>query len=227
MIQGSLLKKYREQNNLTIKDLSKLMHVSKNVISLWESGEKIPREDDIRFLCSLYNIDRIDLIETQEKKVSKKRINNTKYRNILVSIIILIVSIVLAFIFKSVLVGVVLSFSLLVMYNSLYYLKDEKELSKNANGPKSLLGIAVRHKEKRELVKYYILESLTISSIYLLLSLIAYTLNIEPLIINLKVFDNSTGNMLFIWGTLFILLSGVILIIEMIFESIMLKTKNN
>ena len=72
MIQGKLIKKYREENNLTIKDLSKLMHVSKNVIMLWEDGTKIPREDDITFLCSLYGIDRIDLMNTTDNKISKK-----------------------------------------------------------------------------------------------------------------------------------------------------------
>ena len=72
MIQGKLIKKYREENNLTIKDLSKLMHVSKNVITLWEDGTKIPREDDITFLCSLYGIDRIDLMNTTDNKTSKK-----------------------------------------------------------------------------------------------------------------------------------------------------------
>lgn len=223
MIQGELLKKYREQNNLTIKDLSKLMHVSKNVISLWEDGSKIPREDDIRFLCSLYNIDRIDLIETRERSVVKKKIGNKKYRNISVSLILLIISIFLALILKNLLVGIVLSLSLLIMYNSLYYLKDEKELSKNATGPKSLLGISISHKERKALVKFYILESLTISSVYLILSLIAYILNIEPLIIDLVVFENEVANMLFIWGVLFVLLSGIILIIEMIFEIVMEK----
>lgn len=225
MIQGNLLKKYREQNNLTIKDLSKLMHVSKNVISLWEDGSKIPREDDIRFLCSLYNIDRIDLMETKEKEEPIKKINNTKYRNIIVSIILIIASIIIGLIAKSILVGTILTFSLIVMYNSLYYLKDEKELSKNASGPKSILGISLRHKERKELVKFYSLESLTIASVYLLLSLIAYELNIEPLIINLNVFSNEVPNMLFIWGTMFILLSGVILVIEIIFELIMVKNK--
>lgn len=225
MIQGNLLKKYREQNNLTIKDLSKLMHVSKNVISLWEDGSKIPREDDIRFLCSLYNIDRIDLMEVKEKKEQPKKFNNTKYRNIMVSIILIIVSVIIGLISKSILVGTVLTFSLIVMYNSLYYLKDEKELSKNASGPKSILGISIRHKERKDLVKYYSLESLTIASVYLLLSLIAYELNIEPLIINLEVFPNEITNMLFIWGAMFILLSGVILVIEIIFELIMIKNK--
>lgn len=225
MIQGNLLKKYREQNNLTIKDLSKLMHVSKNVISLWEDGSKIPREDDIRFLCSLYNIDRIDLMETKEKEEPTKKINNTKYRNIIVSIILIIASIIIGLIAKSILVGTILTFSLIVMYNSLYYLKDEKELSKNASGPKSILGISLRHKERKDLVKYYSLESLTIASVYLLLSLIAYELNIEPLIINLHVFPNEVPNMLFIWGTMFVLLSGVILVIEIIFELIMVKNK--
>lgn len=225
MIQGNLLKKYREQNNLTIKDLSKLMHVSKNVISLWEDGSKIPREDDIRFLCSLYNIDRIDLMETKEKEEPIKKINNTKYRNIIVSIILIIASIIIGLIAKSILVGTILTFSLIVMYNSLYYLKDEKELSKNASGPKSILGISLRHKERKELVKFYSLESLTIASVYLLLSLIAYELNIEPLIINLNVFSNEVPNMLFIWGTMFVLLSGVILVIEIIFELIMVKNK--
>lgn len=223
MIQGKLLKRYREQNNLTIKDLSKLMHVSKNVITLWEDGTKIPREDDIRFLCSLYNIDRIDLMETSEKKVVKKKVSNTKYRNIVVSAILLVVSILLGLIFKSILVGIVLSFSTLVIYNSLYYIKDEKELSKNATGPKSLLGISVRHKERKELVKYYVIESLIISSIYLLLSLIAYVLNIKPLIINAVVFSNEVANILFIWGSLFIVLSGLIIVIEIVFETIMEK----
>ncbi len=221
MIQGKLLRKYREQNNLTIKDLSKLMHVSKNVITLWEEGSKIPREDDIRFLCSLYNIELVDLIDTKEKKVVKKKIDTTKYRNILVSLIIVVISVVLGLIMESILVGIVLSFSLLVIYNSLYYLKDEKELSKNAIGPKSLLGISIRHKTRKELVKYYFLESLIIASIYLILSLISFVLNIEPLIINIKVFDTVLPNMLFIWGSMFTLLTGVILLLEIAFELIM------
>ena len=196
MIQGKLIKKYREENNLTIKDLSKLMHVSKNVITLWEDGTKIPREDDITFLCSLYGIDRIDLMNTTDNKTSKKnsRKGNTKHRNIIVS-----------------------------MYNSLYYLKDERLLSKNARGPKTIFGISLLNKEKTTLVKYYFLESLAISSIYLLLSLFAYELNIEPLIINVTIFTNEITNMLFIWGTLFIALTALLLAIEIIFASILMK----
>ncbi len=224
MIQGKLIKKYREENNLTIKDLSKLMHVSKNVITLWEDGTKIPREDDITFLCSLYGIDRIDLMNTTDNKISKKnsKKRNTKHRNIIVSIIMIFISVILGFIFN-VILGVVLGFGILTMYNSLYYLKDERLLSKNARGPKTIFGISLSNKEKTTLVKYYFLESLAISSIYLLLSLFAYELNIEPLIINVTIFTNEVTNMLFIWGTLFIALTALLLAIEIIFASILMK----
>ena len=72
------------------------MHVSKNVITLWEDGTKIPREDDITFLCSLYGIDRIDLMNTTDNKTSKKnsRKGNTKHRNIIVSIIMIFISVI-------------------------------------------------------------------------------------------------------------------------------------
>lgn len=224
MIQGELLKKYREQNNLTIKDLSKLMHVSKNVISLWEDGVKIPREDDIIFLCSLYGIDRIDIMKSEEKlHVSKFKLGDKKYRNILVSVFLLIFSIILGIIIKSTLTTIVLSLSLIIVYNFLYYIKDERELSKKQKGPKSLLGITLRNKEKRDLVKFYSIESIIVASLYLLLSLIAYELNIEPLIIKVVIFEKEIPNMLFIWGSLFILLSGLILIIEIVFGSILLK----
>ena len=75
----------------------------------------------------------------------------------------------------------------------------------------------------KEIVKYYFLESLAISSIYLLLSLFAYELNIEPLIINVTIFTNEITNMLFIWGTLFIALTALLLAIEIIFASILMK----
>lgn len=224
MIQGELLKKYREQNNLTIKDLSKLMHVSKNVISLWEDGTKIPREDDIIFLCSLYGIDRIDIMKSEKKvRTSKFKLNDKRYRNILVTIVLLIFSIVLGIILKSILVSVILSFSIITVYNSLYYIKDERDFSSHQKGPKSLLGITLKNKEKGELVKYYSIESITVASLYLLLSLIAYELNVEPLIIKVVIFESEIPNMLFIWGSLFILLSGLILIVEIIFGSILLK----
>lgn len=224
MIQGELLKKYREQNNLTIKDLSKLMHVSKNVISLWEDGTKTPREDDIIFLCSLYGIDRIDIMRSEEKvHINKFNLGDKKYRNILVSVFLLIFSIILGIIIKSTLTTIVLSLSLVVVYNSLYYIKDERDISKKQKGPKSLLGITLRDKEKSDLVKFYSIESIIVASFYLLLSLIAYELNIKPLIIKLVIFEKEIPNMLFIWGSLFILLSGLILIVEIVFGSILLK----
>lgn len=224
MIQGELLKKYREQNNLTIKDLSKLMHVSKNVISLWEDGTKTPREDDVIFLCSLYGIDRIDIMKSEEKvHVNKFKLGDKKYRNILVSVFLLIFSIILGIIIKSTLTTVILSLSLLIVYNSLYYIKDERDLSKKQKGPKSLLGITLRDKEKKDLVKFYSIESLIVASFYLLLSLIAYELNIKTLIIKVVIFEKEIPNMLSIWGSLFILLSGLILIVEIVFGSILLK----
>ena len=57
------LKSIREHFNLSQKDLSEKLEVSKATISLWESGKKYPSRKNMEKLASTFNISLKDLFD--------------------------------------------------------------------------------------------------------------------------------------------------------------------
>lgn len=61
---AKVLKEYRKQNNLSVKEVSKRLNekslvVAEKTIYGWESGQSQPDADTLLILCDIYNINDI------------------------------------------------------------------------------------------------------------------------------------------------------------------------
>lgn len=69
----------RKKNSLTQDQLANKMDVTKQTISNWETGSKLPRLDKIQKLASIFNVDQHTLITSHEPEESQYTpSNNTK-----------------------------------------------------------------------------------------------------------------------------------------------------
>ncbi len=50
------IKELRKENNLTQKELAKLVNKSETGLASWEQGLSEPSVNDIRLLCSIFNV---------------------------------------------------------------------------------------------------------------------------------------------------------------------------
>jgi transcriptional regulator with XRE-family HTH domain len=89
---GKFIKKLREENNLTQKELADKLGVTYQAVSKWENGKNVPDISIIKEMSKMFNVD-IDEILDGEKKDKKKSL----YPLLLVSL--LIVLLVLGYIF--------------------------------------------------------------------------------------------------------------------------------
>ncbi len=55
-ITGPIIKKLRKEKNLTQKDLSLLMNVSRNAITNWECGTRMPSADQYYELSKIFDV---------------------------------------------------------------------------------------------------------------------------------------------------------------------------
>lgn len=67
------LKHYMDIKRMNTVDVAKLLNVTKQAVSSWCNGEKMPRMDKIEKLCLLFNVKKSDLLEekTFEIKTSE------------------------------------------------------------------------------------------------------------------------------------------------------------
>ena len=214
MIDSSLLKYYREKENLKIKDLAKKIHISKKIIEKWENAELEPMDKDIEKLCKLYRITKEDLIIKEKKK-----------NNLIISIILFICGIGIGIVLNEIAITIILPIILVIILNSIIIIKSKYELSKKEEGPKSLFGISLRDSKKNR-YKYYLLESLILSSSYILFNMILRMFDFTKFIINVNLTTNESINYLIIWVTTFILLTSLAFLIELIFGEFMVKKEN-
>lgn len=212
MIDGSLLKYYREKENLTIKDLSKKMHVPKRIIENWENGISIPRESDIKILCELYGIEKEDLV-IEEKSI----------KNIIISIILFVCGITVGLIVDDNSIAIVLPIILVVILNISLIIKVNYDISKEDNGPKSLFGIMLEENNKKSRCKYYLLESIILSASYILINIVCKMLDFTRFIIDIDIIDNRVVNAILIWLITFVLLTFLAFLIEFVFGEFMVK----
>lgn len=212
MIDGSLLKYYREKENLTIKDLSKKMHVPKRIIENWENGISIPRESDIKILCELYGIEKEDLV-----------IEGKSIKNVIISIFLFVCGITVGLIVDDNSIAIVLPIILVVILNISLIIKVNYDISKEDNGPKSLFGIMLEENNKKSRCKYYLLESIILSASYILINIVCKMLDFTRFIIDIDIIDNRVVNAILIWLITFVLLTFLAFLIEFVFGEFMVK----
>lgn len=94
--KNEFLIELRKEQKLSQEDLATLIDVSRQTISKWETGEKIPDLDNVNKLCQVLKVDINQLIEgiyeTENKKQSETNIKNKK-TNMFKKIILVIVTI--------------------------------------------------------------------------------------------------------------------------------------
>lgn len=66
----SKLKEFRNQANLSLRDVAQLLNMSASMVSLWEQGKNEPSYEQLIRLCQIYKIELSDL--TSVKKMDSK-----------------------------------------------------------------------------------------------------------------------------------------------------------
>ena len=81
---GSVIKKYRQQNNLSQTELADMMNASRNTVVNWENDKAKPSIEAITTLCSTLGIPLYELfgISNVEMPTRKENIMLTKYRQL-------------------------------------------------------------------------------------------------------------------------------------------------
>ncbi|MCH5166589.1 MAG: helix-turn-helix transcriptional regulator [Erysipelotrichales bacterium] len=212
MIDSTLLKYYREANNLTTKQLAKKIRVSKSIIEKWENDELEPREEDVEKLCKLYAITKEDLLVVEKSQPS-----------IIISILLFIASALVGVILNNFAIGIVLPIVLVTILNVSFALKYNYDLSKELDGPKTVFGILLEPYDNLDRYKFYLLESIIISSSYILINIICKIFNFTSLLITINITNNETFNYLLIWLITFVLLTIFAYLIEYVFGELMIK----
>ena len=89
---GKFIKKIRQDNNLTQKELADKLSVTYQAVSKWENGKNIPDIATLKLISEEFNINIDELLEGQ----TKTKTNNKKYI-IIVGIIILLIVLLISF----------------------------------------------------------------------------------------------------------------------------------
>ena len=71
---GKLIKRIRQENNLTQKDLAEKYNVTYQAVSKWENGKNMPDISLIKQISNDFNISVDDMIEGKYKTQDKKSI---------------------------------------------------------------------------------------------------------------------------------------------------------
>lgn len=103
---GKKLKEKRVDANLTQKELSDILHVSRQTISSWEVGRTYPDLNVLLSISELYNVPLDDLVKEDSKLVDDitlkvKKSERRKVFNILLSFLLVVVTVLgLVYIFQ-------------------------------------------------------------------------------------------------------------------------------
>ena len=60
---GQLIKEYRIKNNMTQEFVAQSLHVSRQAVSKWETGQSVPSTSNIISLSKLFQIPASELLE--------------------------------------------------------------------------------------------------------------------------------------------------------------------
>lgn len=204
MVNKDLLKFYREDNDLTYEDLSKELRCPKKIIELWEQGELVPREDDIKKLAKLYNISPKDLYTEEHNKST-----------LIISIILLLLGVACGFVVKNYGISIMGAISFVVLYKLITILED---YSKD-NGPKSLFGYNLLNGD----ISLYFIEANIIASAYTIITIALRLFKVNSLVLNIDILKSPDMNVLLIMVVSYIALMVLTFIIEFIFGRLLLK----
>lgn len=74
-IFGQNVKRMREERNLSMQDLAKILGVSKSSVNMWENAGVIPRESVLKHLSSSFNVSIDYLLGniTKEQEIKNKK----------------------------------------------------------------------------------------------------------------------------------------------------------
>lgn len=114
------LKTLRKKHHFSQIELAERLHVSRQAVSLWETGKTYPDMANLVALCKLYNISTDELFEVNCKNAS----NQTDFQFVIKQ---LVLSIILTWISFFPIIGMVapivsLCFTYKKKYNFLFYL---------------------------------------------------------------------------------------------------------
>ena len=70
---SELIKKYREENNLTQQEFAEKLHVSRQAVSKWETGSSYPNYEILKDIALLLNTTVDNLLSKEE--IVKETIN--------------------------------------------------------------------------------------------------------------------------------------------------------
>lgn len=103
------LKTLRTEHNMTQKEVAEYLNVSRQAISLWETGKTYPDVDNLVSLCKLYHISLDTLLEN-ENKISQK---NSDYDYIIKQLISAILSTIFS---QYAIIGMIFPITILVFF---------------------------------------------------------------------------------------------------------------
>ena len=83
--------------------------------------------------------------------------------------------------------------------------------------------IMLEESDKTNRCKYYLLESIVLSSSYILINIACKMLNFTDFIIDIDIIDNAVVNSIIIWLITFMLLTFLAFLIEFVFGEFMVK----
>lgn len=72
-ISGPIIKKLRKQKHLTQKELGFLLNVSRNAVTNWEGGTRMPSADQYLKLSKIFDVPVYDLLGTNEKTPAENK----------------------------------------------------------------------------------------------------------------------------------------------------------
>lgn len=216
MIDPDLLKYYREQKKLSIRELSNKIRIAKSKIKMWEEGALEPTEKELDYLLKFYKINKEDLMYMEE---------NNNRRNIIVSIILGVIGITIGGLINNIAISILLAITLITIYFLLLKIRKYYQLTKNTKEsiPKSLFALMLNPDSRKQRMSIYIIESSFISSIYILFNIICRILDLDNLVINIKILESKQLNMVILLIIIFLLLSLLSFLIEYIFGEIIVK----
>ncbi|MCR4874340.1 MAG: helix-turn-helix domain-containing protein [Clostridia bacterium] len=90
------IRHYREEKKLTQEELADKIHVSRSLVAKWEQGRGVPSSEDFEALCSALEISVSDIVPYQTVVETNKK--NIKKRNIIVSLVAIILLLVMVWI---------------------------------------------------------------------------------------------------------------------------------
>lgn len=89
------LKELRTKNQMTQDNLAKSIHVSRSAVCKWEMGNGMPSDVNIESICSLFNVSKEWLMETEDENIKNDELDRFDKKQTLLSFLGVSLSIVL------------------------------------------------------------------------------------------------------------------------------------